>query len=67
MSAFDKAWAILKQGDEPMPQLGERTLLDNSADITFEEAQADEAAGRGKIHRLPDGSYEFVGYYPNGE
>jgi hypothetical protein len=71
---IEKAWSVVKycgnpkrepfhpNDPPPMPQLGERILLDDSADITIEEARADEAAGRGKVHRLPNGSYEFVGY-----
>jgi len=50
---------------KPKPQLSERILIDEQ--YTMEDALADEAAGYGKIYRLPNGDYEFVGHHPNPE
>ena len=61
MTAFDKAWKVVKS--EPEPQLGERILID--ADYRMEDAKSDEKEGYGKIHRMPNGEYEFVGHHPN--
>ena len=60
---FDEEGMIKVNGE---PQLGERILIDN--EYTMEMALEDERMGGGRIFRLPNGEYEFVGYYfENGD